>query len=370
MYNSPFQLMSERLAELLAVAEGQARGLVAPDPTVLAQVKFIDEVLDLGDDTRAAHLREHDAFVKALRYGPKTSDLPALKLACDDDEWKTMTMADDQSGGFLCSDEFVQMVVHQLATASTARQLGRVIPVGPSTGGLVPVMGAVTATRVQETQDRSLTADDPDLRLARLGVHEASAMTLVSRTLLQDARYDLAAELAIAAANGFAALEAQELITGTGQGLAGLNLTDLPTTNKVTCADSSGHTVTLDDLLKLIFKSVDAQYLPGSKLLMNPKLFGTLHGLKATSGASFMAPIADSPNTLLGIPVVFASALADNATPAAGNIVAYFIAPQAYAIAERQAMVVQRHHRTENRWCRRRLPSTYAARSMPSSPSW
>src|SRR5690242_16505050 len=107
MYNTPYQLMAERVADLLAIAEGQARGLVAPDPTVLSQVKFIDQVLDLGDETRAGKARAHEAFVEALRFGAKSSDLPDLKLACDSDEWKTMSLANDETGGFLASDEFV-----------------------------------------------------------------------------------------------------------------------------------------------------------------------------------------------------------------------------------------------------------------------
>jgi HK97 family phage major capsid protein len=50
----------------------------------------------------------------------------------------------------------------------------------------------------------------------------------------------------------------------------------------------------------------------------------------------------DSPGTFMGIPVTLVPDLADNATPAAGNVVAYFIHPLAYAVVVREDVVVQR----------------------------
>ena len=188
------------------------------------------------------------------------------------------------------------------------------------------------------------TSGDETFKLEQVSVHEMYAFTKVSRANLADSHFPLDQELASGAAAAFALLEGTEFITGNGVGcMLGLNsATNIPAANLVACADSSGHLVTTDDILKLVYKSMGAQYIAGGRLLLNPKMLGTLRALRATSGNGYLAPVVDSPNTFLGIPVTLMPDLADNATPAASNVVAYFLNPLAYAVVVRQDVVVQR----------------------------
>jgi HK97 family phage major capsid protein len=296
---------------------------------------------------------EQARFMQALRGG--LASLPEYardRVRLADDEWlskhsdssKAMTQASDVTGGFLAAPEFSADLLRAMQNASPVRQVATVKLTG-GTGALVPVRSGIqTASRVAESATRVSTSDDLSFKLDQVPVHEMYTLTQISRAMLADSHYALDQELVSGAAAAFGLLEGSEFIKGTGNGeFLGLNsASNIPAANLVACADGSGHLVTPDDILKLVYKSMGAQYIPGARLLMNPKMLGTLRALKATSGNTFLAPVMDSPGTFMGIPVTLVPDLADNATPAANNVVAYFIHPLAYAVVVREDMVVQR----------------------------
>jgi HK97 family phage major capsid protein len=285
--------------------------------------------------------KQFEAF---LRRGVPRDDAAyfGMKQATPE-QWKAMVQSNEVSGGFLVPEAFADAVLRKLEAVSPVRQVVRSLTTsGPAINQPVR-SGIQTAQRVTETQDRSSLATNVTFGLESIPVHEMLANTVISRAALEDAKYDVEAELANSAAQSFALLESSEFISGDGVGeMHGLNITtSIPAANLATCADSSGHLVTPDDIQKLA-KAMPNQYLPGAKLIINPTLLLTLRGVKATSGNTYLAPVLDTSDTFMGLPVVPMPSLPDNATPAASRVVAYLIHPLAFTLVTRQEMVVQR----------------------------
>jgi HK97 family phage major capsid protein len=293
--------------------------------------------------TYAKGTAEQARFVKVLRDGMPSSEAAQARivLAEPSAEQKAMALLDDTTGGYLAPAEFSNDILRAMISVSPVRSVATVVPTG-GVSSLVPVRsGVTTARRVAETGTR--IGSDLSFGMEQIPVHEAYALTVVSRALATDSRYPLDAELVDAASRSFALLEGTEFITGTGNGqMMGLDAATLPASNIVTCADSSGHLVAAADVQKLLGESLSAAYLPGARLLLNPKMLSTLRRLTATSGAIPMFPVVDYPGTLAGVPVSLMPDMPDNATPAAGRNVAYLIHPQAYRLVVHADITVVR----------------------------
>ncbi len=334
----------------ISVLEAQLARASAPAGTLAPRYELLGE-LTLNGVTYQYQKQtpEHLRFVRALRGGLASIPEPMRdSIPMADDAWmqshKAMTQADDTTGGYGASPEFANDILRAMQNASPVRQVVTVHTTG-GRGFLQPVRtGIQTAVRVGETATRVITSGDMTFKLEQVPFHEMYAFTKISRANLADSQYPLDAELVSGAAASFALLEGTEFITGDGNGkFMGLNNAgNIPAANLITCGDSSGHLVATDDIIKLCYKSIAAPYIAGARLLVNPKMLGTLRALKAASGTSYLAPVMVSPNTFMGIPVSLMPDLADNATPAAGNVVAYFLNPLAYAVVVRQDVVVQR----------------------------
>lgn len=287
-------------------------------------------------------------FERWLRKGAKginDFDFKHLRWA-DPQQWKAMSLTGLDGSGLLASPEFAGEMLRQMVAVSPARQVARVTPLRAGSE-VVPVRTTVqTAERVSETGTRmTVGTDSDDLTFAgkQLAAYEMKTYTEVSRWVLQDSAYDVAAEIRDGASRAFAKLEGKEFISGTGNGeMLGLDNTSLAAGNVVNCADSTGHTVSVDDVNKLLYQTLAADYLPDARLLINPKLLGTLRVLKAVSGNTYLAPVMDTPGTFLGQPYTLMPDLPDNGTPAANKNVLYLINPAAYRIVVRQDIVLVR----------------------------
>lgn len=322
--------------EMRLLAEQSAASLKAKQPEGVVNINGVDYSYERGT-------AEHYRFMRVLRDGMHERDFDRVKLATLTDEQKAMSQADDTVGGFLSSDEFANDILRAMSDASPVRSVVRVVPTG-GTGALVPVRSSVqTAKRVSETAQRVTTAGDLTFKLDTVPTHEAYADTAISRHLLADSTYPLDAELVDAASKAFALLEGIEFVKGTGNGeMLGLDSATLPSGNVVTCADSAGHLVAADDVMKFLNEGLKAVYMPGARLLLNPKMLSTLRRLKATSGNTYLFPQIDMPGYFAGVPYTLIPDMDDNATPAAGKNVMYLLHPSAYALVVRQDITVQR----------------------------
>lgn len=335
-------LLSGELDRLEALVTRQeqlkAGGLVAAAPEG-------ELVLNGTRYSYATQTADHRLFVKALRGGMRgLTDSERDRVQEMKASNKAMSEADDTLGGYGASMEFANDILRAMSDASPVRRVARVIPTGQATGEMIPVRAGIqVAKRISEVAQRVQTTADLSFKLEQVPVHEVYADTVVSNHLLQDSRYPLDAELRDAFVNAAALLEGDEFVSGTGNGeMAGIDGATLPAGNVITCADSSGHTIAADDVLKLLGTGLKAAYMDGARLLVNPKVMSALRLLKATSGNTYLFPHADVPGYFCGVPYALLADLADNATPAAGNKVAYFMHPMAYALVVRQDVFVQR----------------------------
>ncbi|HEY1389299.1 MAG TPA: phage major capsid protein [Ktedonobacterales bacterium] len=293
---------------------------------------------------------EHRTFVRALRYG--IENLPPaehanIKMADSEDvqpALKAMSLANDTTGGYLASNEFASDVLREMQAISPVRQVVRVVPISGGTGLNQPIRtGIQTAVRVRETADRTANASDLAFKLAGVPVHEMMASTVISRALLADSKYPLDVELADAASRAFALLEGYEFIKGDGvDEMLGLDNASLSSDNVLACDDSSGHLVAPDDILKLAYETLPAQYLAGARLLLHPRVLGALRLAKATSDNTFLTGVADSPFTICGLPYTLLPDMESNETPAANKNVAYLLNPAGYTLTVRQELTVMR----------------------------
>jgi HK97 family phage major capsid protein len=342
------QAALDEVNDRITLLEAQLERAQTPAGSLTPRFEMSGELTLNGQTYQyAKQTPEHLRFVKALRVG--LAGLPdaqrdSVKMA--DDEWmqahKAMSLSNDTLGGYAASPEFSADILRALLETSPIRQVATVSVHG-GTGLFIPVRTDVqAATRVSETGIRTADAtQDLDFRASNVPVHESFCFTAVSRALLMDSKYDLAAELVNDARIAFAKLEGTESITGDGNGrFRGLNNTTLAAANIVTSTDSSGHSVFDTDLAKLLFETINAAYLPGAKLLMNKKTLGKFRQLKATSGNSLFFPVQDTPGTLAGFPVVLMPDM-DEVGAASRNVV-YLVAPNAYAVAQRFDVTVIR----------------------------
>lgn len=337
--------------DLITLLEAQLSRVETPAGTLTPRFETLGELVLNGQSYQyLKNTPEHARFIKALRVGlggmPEGPMRDSVKMA--DDEWmqshKAMNETDSTLGGYLASPEFSADILRAMQTASPVRQVVTLHPSG-GLGMMQPVRAGIqTAARTGETATRVATSGDMSFKLEQVPVHEMYTFTKVSRADLADSHFPLDAELVSGAAAAFALLEGTEFISGNGTGcMLGLNsASNIPAANLVACADSSGHLVATDDIIKLCYKSIAAPYIAGGRLLLHPTLLGTLRALRATSGNTYLAPVMDSPNTFMGIPVTLIPDLATNSTPAQGNVVAYFLNPMAYALVVRTDITVQR----------------------------
>jgi HK97 family phage major capsid protein len=343
------ELLNERLDRLLAALD---KTTAAPDGAIIpASAGEMKGEVEINGERffYEKGTAEHRIFVRALRYGIEhlpEAEHDSIKLVDADDlqAIKAMSLANDSTGGYAASNEFASDIMRAMQAISPVRQVVRVVPISGGTGLNQPIRtGIQTAVRVRETEDRTANASDLAFKLAGIPVHEMMASTVISRALLADSKYPLDAELADAASRAFALLEGTEFIKGDGVGeMLGLDNSTLPTANVLACADSSGHLVAPDDILKLAYNVMPAQYLANARLLLHPRVLGALRLAKATTGNTFLAGVQDSPFTICGLPHTLLPDMESNETPAAGKAVAYLLNPAAYTVTARQELTVMR----------------------------
>src|SRR5689334_5718470 len=255
------ELLNERLDRLLAALD---KTTAAPDGAIIpASAGEMKGEVEINGERffYEKGTAEHRTFVRALRYGIEhlpEAEHDRIKLVDAEDlqaikAMKAMTLANDTTGGYAASNEFASDILRAMQNISPVRSVVRVVPISGGTGLNQPIRSGIqTAVRVRETEDRTANASDLAFKLAGVPVHEMMASTVISRALLADSKYPLDAELADAASRAFALLEGTEFIKGDGVGeMMGMDSTTLPTANVLACADSSGHLVAPDDILKL-----------------------------------------------------------------------------------------------------------------------
>lgn len=295
-----------------------------------------------ADGEKAKAAREYlDAFNRVLRKSPENRD--GADMALIRERSNALVKGDDSSGGFLLAPPDLQAeIIKNVIEMTPIRSLATVRTIGVQSLKMRKKTGNGSATRVGETQRRTNTGD-PAYGMMEIQAPELFARIEVSQQMLEDADYDLFAELREDAADQFSVKEGLESIVGTGG-----NQMEGILTNADIEAIKSGNAsaITADGILNL-FYGLKTAYARNAVFGMNRLTLGEVRKLKDGNGQYLWMPgIANGvPNTINGAPYV---ELADMPNIAANSTPVVFADwKKLYVIADRVALSFSADYVTE-----------------------
>src|SRR3954468_1960911 len=159
-------------------------------------------------------------------------------------EYKSLSVADDTTGGFLAPSEYVREIIRTVTLMSPARQLVSVRTTASKSIQLPKRTGQFAAQRVAEQGTRSETTGLL-FGMVEITAPEMFALVDISQQNLEDSAFDLEAELSFEATEQFAVKEGAEFVSGSGVGAMEGILTNTSVANTVsgsatTIADANG----------------------------------------------------------------------------------------------------------------------------------
>jgi HK97 family phage major capsid protein len=254
-----------------------------------------------GSDAQAKAAQEYlAAFDRVMRRPADARD--AADVALIRERQAALVKTDDASAGYLLAPPDMQKeITKNIIELSPMRSLATVRTIGVDSFKKPKKTGSGSASRIGETAKRTNTGDSK-YGMLQIYAPEMFARVEVSQQMLEDADYDLAAELREDASEQFAVREGQEYVSGEGgtNEAAGflLDAAGLGFTLSGAAAD-----LTADGLIDL-FHSLKSAYAKNAVWTLNRQTLGKVRKLKDSNGQYLWTPgIANGvANTILGAP--------------------------------------------------------------------
>lgn len=326
-------------------------------------------------DTRKAASKR--AFNQALRYGWGSLKGDDRKLVRrDEDEGivsgetknmghgqpldiKTLYGVDNTTGGFLTVPEYVNELIEAVVQISDFHSLVNIRTTNNPFVRIPKRTQTASASRIVEQATRTET-QNPKFGMVQVFPYEAYALSLISRTDLDDSELDLGSFIMQEFATQFAKLEGYEIANGEGAGanqcLGFLNDPNITTSvysgsgNGVGyITSSSAGTFTYKDLVTQVH-SLKPAYRKGASWVWTTETLGSVRSLTDTTGRPLLGPMAgDLPNQILGYPYF---EMVDMPQVSAGNFaIAFGNWKTAYTLVIRKQvsiMVLQERYADQN----------------------
>lgn len=238
---------------------------------------------------------ERKAFLGFLRSGRET--LPA-------DEIKALRVADDTSGGYFATAQFLAEIDKNLVLWSPIRSAARVGSTASGSVILPKRTGTPTGQWVGETETR--TGTESAYGQAEIPIHEMACYVDVSVKLLEDAAVNIEAEVASDLAEEFGRLEGFAFLRGNGAKkpmgiLEATDVTHIATGNASTLGSAPA-----DKMIDVVYSLPEA-YRARGVWLMNASTLSAIRKLKdGTTGMFLWQPAfaQGQPERILGYPVI------------------------------------------------------------------
>lgn len=232
------------------------------------------------------------------------------------DEVRALTTSPDTNGGYLAPAQFLTELDRNLVLFSPIRAAARVAQTASGEIILPKRTGTLTATWGGETQPANGT--QPAYGQQSIPVHELKCFVDVSNVLLEDAAFNLEAELAFDFAEEFGRAEGNAFILGDGVGKP-IGLLNTAGIDGVTTANAQ---IIANELVDL-YHALPSAYAARAVWAMNRTTIGTVRKLQNGSGDYLWKDgLAEgNPPTILGRPVVEFPDLPD---PDAGETAIFF----------------------------------------------
>lgn len=256
------------------------------------------------------------------------------------EEMKTLNAEDDPSGGYLVLPPYLEMeIVDQaLPEVSPMRQYASVRTVGTSEYWLP----AKTAHAVCGwVADAGTTSEDTTLQygIEKIPVHGCTALYKARQTNLDDAGFDLEAEIKGDVGAGFALLEGTAFFSGTGIGQPEGFLSNSTIISNAVFTAASG-AVDADAIMGL-WGAPKSAYTQNAVFMMARATMVDCLQLKTGDGTYLLNRLGDSPNwMMLGHKVVEAAAMP--AVAANAYAIAFGDFKRGYRIIDRRGIQVIR----------------------------
>jgi HK97 family phage major capsid protein len=274
--------------------------LQAIDATVTALRTRVDGIetrgnrpaADRGDAGQADERRT--AFVSYARHGVERMRA---------EETRALLASNDTAGGYLAPEAFVAELDRNLVNFSPVRSVARVSTIAAGAAVLPRRTGRLTATWVGEQQPRPET--QPAFGTDRFDVKELACYVDVASAMLEDAAFDVGAELAFDFAEEFGRAEGAAFVNGDGVMQPGGFLSDSRIAYTPS-GDATGLGTSVDALIDC-FHAVHPSYRQTGVWMMNGKTLAALRKFRDALGMYFVqiAGIENSPQTtFLGRPVI------------------------------------------------------------------
>ena len=256
---------------------------------------------DMGDYGRE---RRRPAFARSGR-GLRSERREAFRAFLYGRPRADMVEADNVAGGFLAPPDFVAEMLRNLVLFSPLREIARVAQTESGRVEIPKRDGNMTATwRQLEQADAGET--QPTYGQVALEVGELAAYVDVSNRLLEDAAFDLEAELALDFAEEFGRAEGAAFVNGEAGGQP-KGLTKSGEIDKVNTGAAGGWPSSDPaDVLIDLYHSLPSAYAANATWGMNRTTMADIRKFKLTDGQYLLQPglAGEYPPTILGRPVV------------------------------------------------------------------
>lgn len=263
------------------------------------------------------------------------------------EEYKALSIANDNTGGYLAPNEYVREIIKGVTEVSPARMLARVRQTASKAVNIPKRTGQFAAQWVSEQGSRSET-DGLRYGMWEIPTHELYALIDLSNQNLEDSAFDLESEISFEATEQFAVAEGTAFVSGDGVGkpegfLSASGVTGSNSGSATTIADADGQANGLLDL-KYGLKTA---YARNATWALNRTTLGSVRKLKdADKGYIWQPGIgAGAPNTIDGDPYV---EVPDMPNEGAGTTpIAYGDFSRGYTLVDRIAMEMLRDPYTQ-----------------------
>lgn len=272
-------------------------------------------------------------------------------------EQKAMSSASDPDGGYLITPEMDTMIDRIASTASVMRQLATVRTIGNASYKKLVKTRGVSGGWLAEAAD-SAESTEPQWSEIEIIAYKGYAEPWVPNEMLEDALYDLEADIINESGITLGETEGAAFISGNGvgkpRGITSYNNVANASFawNKVGyiasgAAGAFASSAPADKIVSLQH-ALKPVYRPGASFLMNDSTLASVRQMKDGSGAYYLwqpDPLAGFGGRLLGSPV----AIDDNMADVAAN--SYSLAfgnfKRAYTIVDRRGIAVIRDNVTK-----------------------
>jgi HK97 family phage major capsid protein len=318
---------SETAADLAAKLNRMGSGKAAPEA---------DEVKARANDWMRAVVRSIARGDGALSESERKS-LDGVAA-----EMKSLSLSPDTLGGYLAPTEYVREIIKGVVEVTPFRAVARTRQTTQKAIQLPRRTGTFSAQWVQEQGTRSETTG-LTYGMDEIPTHEMYALVDITNQMLEDAAFNMEAEVRAEATEQFAKAEGAAFLSGSGVGrpFGFLNNASIATVNSGAAA-----ALTADGLLS-VYYGIKTDYARAAVWMMNRSTIGQIRRLKDGDGEYLWAPglAGGVPNTINGAPYVEAADMPD--VGASAKPVAFGDFRRGYVIVDRIAMEMLRDPYTQ-----------------------